>query len=222
MNKVFMVALIVLVIAIPVIAIDFWLEWLPLGHSVQYPGKVSALFAAISSVVTLIIAFIAFRAIEAGREKEKRDRKDRVLDEVNNWCLEIINIPLSMNAKVSREFEFNIHILNMLNKYGSAITRGIYIRAIIKVYFDKKLLDRIDSCRDILATYAFIKGKSIGVDISKSLKGKYDTIKSNVEALMNERNMSIENLEKEFGKKLSEYFFELVYEIATVKASLLK
>jgi len=91
----------VLFVVIVIIATDFWLLWLPLEHSSEYPQKVAALFMALTAFVTLLVVYATFNATKQSNlreetrrkdeiEKEKRDRDERLLNEIIEWATDIL------------------------------------------------------------------------------------------------------------------------------------
>ena len=93
MKNIIKIAIGLLLIGIVIIATDFWLLWLPLAHSPEYPAKVAALFMSVTALVTLLLALTSVKAAEQSNlrenarrtteiEKEKRDREERLLNEI--------------------------------------------------------------------------------------------------------------------------------------------
>ncbi len=101
MKKITIGMIITLLVIIGIIGSDFYLLWLPLAHTPEYPAKVAALFMAITAVVTLFLALATFNATEQSNlreqqhrkdeiEKEKRDGEERVLNEILEWARRVL------------------------------------------------------------------------------------------------------------------------------------
>jgi hypothetical protein len=102
--------IIILFVTIGIIGTDFYLLWLPLEHSQEYPAKVAALFMAVTALVTLFLALATFNATEQSnlRERERREdeiakegreRKERLLNEIIDWALEVARSAISRQTK---------------------------------------------------------------------------------------------------------------------------
>jgi len=90
----------VLFVVIVIIATDFWLLWLPLEHSSEYPQKIAALFMALTAFVTLLVVYATFNATKQSNLREEtrrkdeirkgnRDREERLLNEIIKWAFDI-------------------------------------------------------------------------------------------------------------------------------------
>ena len=90
----------VLFVLIVIIATDFWLLWIPLDHSSEYPQKVAALFMALTALVTLLVVYATFNATKQSNlreetrrndeiRKENRDRKERLLNDIIDWATDV-------------------------------------------------------------------------------------------------------------------------------------
>ena len=114
--KILVISLLILLgVAIPILVTDLYWMWIPfLSHTEEYPVKLSALFMAVSALITLLLAFTAVRSIEESNKREQRDRKDnqtredrdrqeRRLKEIIEWATDIIEIPAQMSFVVWRE-----------------------------------------------------------------------------------------------------------------------
>ncbi len=97
MIKFIITAIALLGVAIPIIATDFWLLWLPIDHSEQYPSKMAALFMAVTAWVTLWVVLAVFRTIKQRDDQEKRDRRERLLNEIIEWAINVGTYMLSRN-----------------------------------------------------------------------------------------------------------------------------
>jgi len=105
----------VLSVLIVIIATDFWLLWLPLAHSSEYPQKVAALFMALTALVTLLVVYATFNATKQSNlreltrrkdeiEKENRDRKERLLNEIIEWAVDVAKCGSTVNIPPSQPF----------------------------------------------------------------------------------------------------------------------
>jgi len=83
MKKLIKIAIGILFVGIIVIVTDFYLLWLPLEHSPEYPAKVAALFMAVTALVTLLLALTTVKATEQSnlREKRRREEDERIRNE---------------------------------------------------------------------------------------------------------------------------------------------
>jgi len=160
----------VLFVVIVIIATDFWLLWLPLEHSSEYPQKIAALFMAVTAFVTLLVVYTTFNATKQSNlreetrskdeiEKENRARKERLLNEIIEWATNIVEIPAQMNFVVwqeiinMREPKRSVYIENMTRQNVMELRRRYTILTgrrmrikILSAVFKKYKLDIIANC----------------------------------------------------------------------------
>ncbi|MDP2730677.1 MAG: hypothetical protein Q8O55_09350 [Dehalococcoidales bacterium] len=200
--------IIILSVIIVIIGSDFYLLWLPLEHSPEYPAKVAALFMAVTALVTLFLALATFNATEQSNlreqehrrdeiDRENRDRKERLLNEIIEWA---IDVP-TYGVKEYSNFAALIDNPRML-----------------KMYFRNILL----GCRALN-----IKGEHIRI-ISHSFNDELDNVVQElgkglgdyIEYL--EKSMDKANLDEDWGerKKLSEYTIKVLNEANKIKTVL--
>ena len=128
------IALGVLGIVIIIVGSDFYLLWLPLAHSTEYPTKAAALFMAVTAWVTLFLVLTAIRTLNASNVREIRERQDNLRKEVLKWAIEINNFALANRTEAISGFtatkfgEFiNNHIYNWLfEEIEPARSRSVY------------------------------------------------------------------------------------------------
>jgi len=149
----------VLFVVIVIIATDFWLLWLPLEHSSEYPQKIAALFMAVTAFVTLLVVYTTFNATKQSNlreetrskdeiEKENRARKERLLNEIIEWALEVSFTSryvsdVTWDSKASWS-EFHLRSGSEITpKLENLRNRGEYIKQ-VSLTIDKDLGNVID------------------------------------------------------------------------------
>ena len=152
----------VLFVVIVIIATDFWLLWLPLEHSSEYPQKIAALFMALTAFVTLLVVYATFNATKQSNlreetrrkdeiRKENRDRDERLLNEIIEWAVEVVKIGLPRMASTSligkpddeadrRRILDSLGVLD--NNFRAMIAKSLYVSR-IGLAFGEKLQSSI-------------------------------------------------------------------------------
>jgi len=155
-EKIVIWMIVVLFVVIVIITTDFWLLWLPLEHSSEYPQKVAALFMALTAFVTLLVVYATFNATKQSnlreqqrREdelaKEERDRKERLLNEIIEWVEDVARLNFKIynfiEAQIAKESWVESSIGEIVSQFQFVEAKGIYINSIALSSFkvDKKL-----------------------------------------------------------------------------------
>ncbi len=143
----------VLFVVIVIIATDFWLLWLPLEHSSEYPQKVAALFMALTAFVTLLVVYATFNATKQSnlreqqrREdelaKEERDRKEHLLNEITEWAEDVARLNFKIynfiEAQIAKESWVESSIGEIVSQFQVVEAKGDYINTIALSSFKGK------------------------------------------------------------------------------------
>ncbi len=184
MKKLIKIAIGILLVGIIVIATDFYLLWLPLEHSPEYPAKVAALFMAVTALVTLLLALTTVKATEQSNlreknrrtdeiKKEKRDRKERLLNEIIEWAEDIAEggskEELQTTMEVSDQTLQRIDIDNLLRRYKTALVRVIYMCEIALVFGEDLHTAVVETTKELLKFSAVKIKHLVGKTTQKSL-----------------------------------------------------
>jgi len=182
MKKLIKIAIGILLVGIIVIATDFYLLWLPLEHSPEYPAKVAALFMAVTALVTLLLALSTVKATEQSNlreknrrtdeiEREKRDRKERLLNEIIEWAEDVAESAL---RRQTMEQVTEFYKTTMEYKFSKA--KSSYISEIVSISFSdlspflKNVIKKLDEAIDIIARYMKIEKQASLSDLRNSEK----------------------------------------------------
>lgn len=208
------------------------------------PWTIAGVFTTV--FIAFVALFIGLYSNWRINKIRKAEKKERIIKQIVEWAMEIhttglrteppgidpsLELTIEALAKGNREILENMResILNSqykslefarLFKYVTALSINVYIKALAsKCFKGNNLIGSIDLVTDSLTAFIFLKGKSLGLDMRKSLVG--GGMPKIFDRLENElKPSSIDNVLKRYSIELSDSINALFVQSANIISNL--